>query len=222
MELLLWLWFYDRRWVLNVNISLSFYKNAWVIPLFLNIVILCASVYFLNFSSTFKCDGSIRLWLYSRTFFSFLISINIIFFMYQIEYSIQEMRQKFERCIKIYPDLKENIEKYDFIIKRRSLTSISGYFMFILGSISLLWSYLIFSYYYLQNYYTNCDVKIQQMLKIHSLFTLFGNFPLIMSILLFLIFKVGSASLSVICPELLISFSKWSTPEHRVIEVKDY
>ena len=222
MELLLWLWFYDRRWVLNVNVGLSFYKNAWVIPLFLNLVVLSASLYFLNFSSTFSCDGSLRLWLYSRTLFSFLISINIIFFMFQIEALTEKMKKKFERCIKIYPELEGNIHKYDFVIKRKSLTSTSGIFMLILGCISLSWSYLIFSFYYIQNYYTNCDIKIQQMLKIHSLFTIFGNFPLLMSVIIFVIFKVGSALLGIICPELLISFSKCSTPEKREIEILEY
>jgi len=222
MELLLWLWFYDRRWVLNVNIPLHLYRNAWLIPLFLNLVVLSGSFYFLHFSSTFSCDGSIRLWLYSRTFFSLLISLNIIFFMNQIDSSSDKMKKKFERCKKIYQELEGNIHKYDFVVKRKTLTSTSGTFMLILGTISLLWSYLIFSFYYVQNYFTNCDIKIQQMLKIHSLFTIFGNFPLVFSISIFIIFKLGSAFISFICPELLISFSKCSNPLKRDIEILEY
>ena len=84
MELLLWLWFYDPRWFFNFKISVDCYKNAWLIPLFLHLFLMFVCLYYLQISETFSCDRSLKLWLYSRTFFSFLLSVTIVFFQVKI------------------------------------------------------------------------------------------------------------------------------------------
>ncbi len=221
MELLLWFWFYDPRWFFNFRVSIICYKNAWLIPLFLNTFLMFVCLYYLQISETFSCDRSLRLWLYSRTFFSFLLSINIIFFKFKITHVYNKEISYFENAKKVYPMLKHSMKQYDYWIRRKSLISTCGILLLFLGLISLFWSYMIISLYHFQNYYSQCDIKIQKLLNIHSFFILIGNIPLLMIILILLVIKGVSLISAFLCPKLLIKVSKlWATEKPKVEIVK--
>ena len=222
MELLLWLWFYDPRWFFNLKISIICYKNAWLIPLFLHMFLMFVCLYYLQISETFTCDRSLRLWLYSRTFFSFLISVNILFFKFKIIKVYNKEIGYFDNAKKIYPVLKYSMRHYDYWIRRKSLISTAGIILLILGFISLFWSYLIISFYHVQNYYSQCDLKIQKLLNFHSLFIFLGNVPLIMIIVFLLVIKVSSLIAAFLCPNCLISFSKCLSSETPKLEIMKY
>ena len=222
MELLLWFWFYDPRWFFNLKISIICYKNAWLIPLFLHMFLMFVCLYYLQISETFTCDRSLRLWLYSRTFFSFLISINILFFKFKIIKVYNKEIGYFDNAKKIYPILKYSMRHYDYWIRRKSLISTAGIILLILGFISLFWSYLIISFYHVQNYYSQCDVKIQKLLNFQSLFIFLGNVPLIIIIIFLLVIKVTSLISAFLCPNCLISFSKCLTNDTPKLEIVKY
>ena len=222
MELLLWLWFYDTRWFFNIKVNVMCYKNVWIIPLFLHIFLMVVCLYYLNISETFTCDKSLRLWLYSRTFFSFLISINIVTFMIKVSNVHKKETSYFDNAKKIYPALKNNMKQYDYWIRRKSLFSTPGILLIILGIVSLFWSYLIISFYHFQNYYFNCDVKIQKILTVHSFFILIGNIPLTIIILILLFIKIGSFLSAFACPGFLIWIVKCCSPEHPTLDVVKY
>jgi hypothetical protein len=208
MELLLWLWFYDPRWFFNFKISINCYKNAWLIPLFLHLFCMLLCLYYIQYSDSFQCDNSLKLWLASRTFFSFLISINIVFFKFKIMKVYYKEIGFFDTSKKIYPILKYSMKQYDYWIRRKSLISTPGILLLLLGLISLFWSYLIISFYHFQNYYQNCDVKIQQLLNFHSLLIFIGNIPLIAVVFILLAMKLGSLLAAFACPDCLIWTSK--------------
>lgn len=222
MELLLWLWFYDPRWFFNFKISIVCYKNSWLIPLFLHVILIIVSLFYLQISETFLCDTSLRLWLYSRTFFSFLISLNIIFFKFKIIEVYNTEIKYFDNAKKIYPVLKYSMKHYDYWIRRKSLISTSGLLLLILGIISLFWSYLIISFYHFQNYYEKCDEKIQKFLNIHSLLIFIGNIPLFAIIFFLLMFKLLSLISAYLCPYCLIYLSKYYMTETPSVEIKRY
>ena len=48
MELLLWLWVLDKRWLLGFKPKLSLYIFAWLIPIVINISMFSFYVYVLN------------------------------------------------------------------------------------------------------------------------------------------------------------------------------
>jgi hypothetical protein len=222
MELLLWFWFYDPRWFFNFKISIICYKNSWLIPLFLNTFLMFVCLYYLQISETFSCDRSLRLWLYSRTFFSFLISTNIVFFTFKITDVFNKEMAYFDNAKRIYPQLKHSMRQYDYWIRRKSLISTPGISLLFLGFISLFWSYLIMSLYHVQNYYEHCDIKIQKLLNIHSIFIFLGNVPIMLIILLMLVIKLSSLIAAFACPGLLISLSKFWASEKPKIEVVKY
>jgi hypothetical protein len=179
-------------------------------------------LYYLQISETFSCDRSLRLWLYSRTFFSLLISITIVFFKFKIIKVYNKEIAYFDNAKRIYPILNYSMKQYDYWIRRKSLISTPGILLLFLGMISFFWSYLIISFYHFQNYYSKCDVKIQRLLNIHSLFIIIGNIPLI-AIILFLIFmKLSSLLAAYACPGCLIASSKCFTSEKPKVEIIKY
>ena len=208
MELLLWLWFYDTRWLFNFKVSIILYKNAWLIPLFLHVFLMIVCLYYLQIAQTFSCDQSLRLWLYTRTFFSFLLSITIIFFMIKISEVNKKEQGAFETPAKIMPSLKNNMNQYEFWIRRKSLLSTPGILLLFLGLVSLFWSLLIISLYHFQSYYFQCEVKIQRLLNTHSFIIILGNSPLLIIFLIMLMIKVSSLVSAFLCPNVLISISK--------------
>ena len=222
MELLLWLWFYDPRWFFNFKISIICYKNAWLIPLFLHMFLMFVCLYYLQISETFSCDRSLRLWLYSRTFFSFLLSITIVFFKFKILKVYNKEIAYFDNAKRIYPILNYSMKQYDYWIRRKSLISTPGILLLFLGLISFFWSYLIISFYHFQNYYSKCDVKIQRLLNLHSLFILIGNIPLLAIIVILLLTKLSSVLSAFACPGCLISISKCITSEKPKVEIIKY
>ena len=222
MELLLWLWFYDPRWFFNFKISVVCYKNAWLIPLFLHLFLMFVCLYYLQISETFSCDKSLKLWLYSRTFFSFLISMTIVFFQTKITALYLKETTYFDNAKKIYPVLEYSMKHYDYWIRRKSLISTPGILLLFLGLISLFWSYLIISMYHFQNYYSQCDVKIQRLLNIHSLLITIGNVPLVLVFIILIFMKVGSALFAFTCPDFLVSLSKCCTKEKSKVEIIKY
>lgn len=222
MELLLWLWFYDTRWFFNFKISIVCYKNAWLIPLFLHSFLMIVCLYYLQISETFLCDKSLKLWLYTRTFFSFLLSITIIFFMLKIVNVNKKEINSFEIPMKIIPILENNMKQYEFWIRRKSLLSTPGILLLFLGLISMFWSYLIISLYHFQNYYFSCEIKIQKLLNTHSFFILLGNLPLFIIFVTMILFKLTSFIAAFICPNLVMNLGKKLSKREMKIELIKY
>lgn len=213
MELLLWMWFYDPRWFFNFKISVKCYKYAWFVPLFTHILLAILCFYFLHNSDTPNCEAALKLWLFSRTFFSLLISLNIIFFMNKISSVNKKENSFFENAKKIYPGIKDYMNEYDFWIRRKSLISTPGVLLLFLGIISLFWSYLIINLYYFEKRFFGCDEKILSLLNFNSFLIFIGNVPLFVVIFVLLLIKISSFICAYICPSCLIASSKVCAPK---------
>ena len=222
MELLLWLWFYDPRWFFNFKVSIICYRTSWLIPLFMHAFITLVCLYYLQISETFMCDSSLRLWLYSRAFFSFIISINIVLFKKKIMRIYNKEIAYFNSAKIIYPALYDSMNQYDYWIRRKSLISSTGILLLVLEIISLLWSYVIISFYHFQNYYDNCDIKIQKLLKLHSFLILAVNFHLVIISLILILMKFGSILADYTCPDLLVALSKSCNSSKATIKAEKY
>jgi hypothetical protein len=218
MELFLWMWFYDSRWFFNFKISVKCYKYAWLIPLFTNTILSGICFYFLHTTDSPNCEASLKLWLFSRTFFSVLISVNILFFMYKISNVYQKESSFFGNALKIYPSVKQTIENYDYWIRRKSLISTPGVLLLFLGIISLFWSYIMINLYYFEGKFVGCDEKILSLLNFNSFLIFIGNIPLLLVIIVLLLIKITSFVSAYLCPNLLIKISKLCT-SHKIRKI---
>ena len=179
-------------------------------------------LYYLQVSATFTCDKSLRLWLYTRTFFSLLISTTIVFFMTKISQVYEKEQKSFEIPVKIMPKLENNMKQYDFWIRRKSLLSTSGILLLFLGLVSLFWSCLIVSIYHFQDYYFKCELKIQKMLNVHSFFIIAGNLPLVIVFLVSIVIKISAFICAFLCPKFLISLTKMFGEKKMTVELIKY
>ena len=218
MELLLWMWFYDPRWFFNIKISIKCYKYAWLIPLVGHIALVTLCLYIL-LSSTFPgCDETLKLWIFSRIVFSFLIGINIILFMLKISFVFDREKVFFKNAEFVFPTIKNNMDNYSFWIRRKSLISTPGILLFFLGIISLFWSYVIINLHYVENKFENCESNLITLLNWNSVLIFVGNIPLLILLITFILFKVSSFLCAFLCPRVLIWVSKLCSKDIRKFE----
>ena len=212
MELLLWLWLYDPRWFFNLKINIKLYRNSWLLPLSINLINAFVSSYYIKFSEESACESTLRLWLITRILFSVLIIINILFFIYKITITDKKERIHFENAKKVYPDIVENMNEYDYWIRRKSLISTSGVLLLFLGMISLFWSYVIIKLYYVDNQFSKCNIQLITFIKFYAFTVFLTNFPVMLMFLLLISVKLGSFICAYTCPAFLIWISKRLSP----------
>jgi hypothetical protein len=208
MELLLWMWFYDTRWFFNFKISVKCLKYAWYVPLVINLglALLCLLIYTPKEDT---CAPSLFLWLYSRAAFSFIISLNIIIFLFKISSVYKKERYYFNNARKIYPALNEYMNHYDFWIRRRSLISTPGVMLFIMGFISLFWSYLMMKLYFYEDKFEGCNNRLIALLNFNSILIFIGNVPLLIVIITLVLVKVFFFLSAFLCPGILARSVKY-------------
>jgi len=215
MELLLWMWFYDPRWFFNIKLSIKCYKYTWLVPLMahLGLVVYCIYLRFYSSASNLiaeSCSETIIPWILTRIFFSFLISITIIIFMFKISLVHQRELQYFKNAEKVYPTLRNNMEPYNFWIRRKSLISTPGILLLFLGMISQFWSYIMIKMYYIDDKFSsNCDLV--SFLNIYNIFIFLGNIPLIILFFLMVFLKISYFFCAFLYPRVLIWISKKTT-----------
>jgi hypothetical protein len=114
----------------------------------------------------------------------------------------------FENAIKIYPEVKESMDNYDYWIRRKSLISTPGVLLLFLGIISLFWSYLIINLYVFEGKFVGCDENMLKLLNFNSVLIFIGDIPLFIVIIILGTIKIGSFISAYLCPSLLIKSSK--------------
>ena len=219
MEILLWMWFYDPRFFFNFKLSIKCFKYIWLIPLIVNLLLAILCFYFLNYSDTPKCDTSLKLWLFSRAFFSLLISINIIVFMIKIYYVHRRENTYFENAIKIYSHLQETMKRYDYWIRRKSILSTPGVLLLLQGIMSMFWSYFIIRLHYFENKFIGCDDNMIGLINLNTFFIFVGNVPVLTVIVILIIIKLTSFISAFLCPKFLIMISKLCNTKSKGIKI---
>jgi hypothetical protein len=174
MELFLWLYFYDSRWLFNLKVPVRIYKYIWIIPFMIHFIFLMITFYYFDKSNNPTCQLTTKLWLYHRLLYSILISINIIIFMIKIQIEYRKEKNALLKASQVYPALKNKIYENDYWIRRNSLISTPGITLLFLSIVSLFWTYLIIG---IQNkkIYESCDVKLQNIVDIQTYVFCYSN-----------------------------------------------
>ncbi len=194
MELLLWLYLYDRRWFFNIRIKYKIYSILWLGLMLFHMIYLIKLFY----------KHSVHNFSYTTGFnqiFSLAISFNIIFFLLKLNQEEKKHLSKFTKFAKVFKSsVALNTIKpvgNDYWIRSRTIYSGSGISLLIMSIFSFFKFYLDnqireeidFSFFTLQNFFT-----LFQILIFYS-----NMFILILAVLL-IHFKVFFFAASSICP----------------------
>jgi len=216
MELLLWLYLYDNRWLFNLRLPTNIIKFLWAFPIFIHFMILSSGIYYLNFVDDYQCTKTLKMWIYHKTCFSILMIINIIIFLMKIQTLIQKEKLQIKESSKIFnyhPQNHLNSVSFDqsylsFWVRRNSLISTSGILLLIQGFTSIYYSHLIKSIV-TSKYFRSCDYKIQKALCIHSYSIFYGNLLILVIIVVMIIVKVFHFVMGMYFPRKYAYFMKF-------------
>ncbi len=195
MELLLWLWLLDKRWLFGYKANIYLYIFIWLIPILMNICIIYFNLYF--FLSN---DILLQYTMFSKLilcFFSFISSLILI----QNLLSYQKKENKFfERVNNI--SLIKKIKKDDYWICRNSLININGLFLLSISFCQIFWSIYYLNFEIKYNYYYTKLLRQNAFFEIGFaifVFIIFGITSII---------KIFSFITLYLCPKLIIFISK--------------
>lgn len=216
MELLLWLYLYDSRWLFNIKLTTKIHKYLWAVPIFIHFMLLSAGVYYLNFLDDYPCTKTLKMWIYHKTFFSILMIINIIIFLMKIQTLQQKERQQIEESTKnfnYHPQNHLNTISFEqtylsFWVRRNALVSTSGVLLLIQGFTSIYYSHLIKNLITSQ-YFRSCDYKIQKTLIFHSHSIFYGNLLIIFITAVMICVKIFHFAMGMYFPRRYALFMKF-------------
>ncbi len=195
MELLLWLWLFDKRWLFGYKPNINLYIFVWLFPILMNVSVISFNFYFISF------DKNIHQYaMFSKSLFCLLSLLSSIILIKNL-ISFEKIENNFFEKIKDMT-YSEKIKKDDYWISRNSLISFNGCFLLIISLCQILWSIYYIKYGIKYSYYVTMALKQSAFLEI--------GFACFIGILLgiSMFIKVSAFISSYICPNLLIFFSK--------------
>jgi hypothetical protein len=187
MELLLWLYFYDKRWFFNIQMPFKIYKYIWFIPLFCHFFLISLGIYYMEISN--GDHSGLKTGLWNQTLLSFTLSLNIIFFIFKMN-QCYEKENKFVKTVRgalKYPSTFKEIHNHDYWIRRKTVFSSAGVILLFQGLFSIFFK----SYSQEQILAESTNIRIQQALQFHSGLNYYCNFFIFLICLYLVIAKVS-------------------------------
>ena len=213
MELFLWLWLFDERWVFNIKLSNLKYRILWFFPLFSQIFLILLCFYFVFLTNITHCEKQIKVVLFSKAFFSLLLTISIIKFYFNLKRHCFKEEANLELVHKVYPTLRKSVTNnhLDSYFSRKCLFNTNGIILLLLSITSFIWSYY--------GAYLNreesesvvtpyCNRGFEDLISKHSSFIFITNLPIIIVLIITIFIKIFSAVGTLLCPNLKIKIGK--------------
>ena len=209
MELLLWLWLYDKRWLLNIKPSFRFYIALWFLPILTNIYLTIFGIFSLSTVNFSKCSSSTSSFIASpkpalaiKTLLSFLSFICSILLIKNIMIHDKEEKPLRDKLVK--EELNDCLcTRSDFFIRRKSLNTISGIILLGVGILEIL-----YSIHFFMNNNKICTDRITGVFLQNALFELIFAIPILCVFALAASVKVSAFIASYTCPSLVIAISR--------------
>ncbi len=178
MELLLWLYLYDRRWFLNIKMNFKIYCNLWLAVMIFHIIFFIKLFY----------KHSVHNFSYRTAFnqiFSLVLIFNIILFLLKLREEEQKHVTKYTNFSKVFKSSQLiRPERNDYWVRSRTIFSGSGISLLTLSIFSFIKFYvetqakeeIDFSFFTLQNifplfriliFYSNMFILILAIILMH-------------------------------------------------------
>lgn len=187
MEILLWLWFYDKNLFFNINTTIQFFKNSWILPIIIHSFIVICSIYYLCLKAKI-CNVSYNFWMC----FYFIFSCFNIAFLILIRSICDKEIKKEENNNNTDPEQqKKNKIIIERKVKRNALTSSIGILILYIGIIHFIFNIFSMIFYHKAEK-EECNKILKTMLIYYGLFNISINLPILIGIIV-LIIKKGFA-----------------------------
>ena len=217
MELLLWLWVYDKRWLLGFKPKVTLYIIAWIIPIVVNISMFSFYVYILNNPVISECKyGPYNLYLIKftpeiiLTIKSVLSFISTLLSVLLIKDIIMTKKSQIKKIGSDVTDVKAKaqvpiiIAQHDYWIRRKSLGNCNGHLLLLVGFIQIIWS--IFFVFGMNSQV--CDDNISKILFYNEMYEIVFFLPIVLVLTLSIIIKVSAFICAYTCPGFIVCLSR--------------
>jgi hypothetical protein len=117
MDLLLWLWFYDKNFFFGIESTIQFYKNSWILPFIYHLVMIFICFYYLYLESKdyYNCDISFHMWHFLSIIIHFIFSIILFIFRFYISQIQESELNYFDNSKKVLPKVR-TLEKKNILL----------------------------------------------------------------------------------------------------------
>lgn len=228
MEVFLWFWLLDKRWLCGYRPKIRNYILLWFFPITMNAILLTLNIYFISHSLYLNIESNIvyQYYIMIKSLFS-LISIicsiilvrDLVIHHHRENSSLIEILSinlnKNEDKINKNNDFNMILSEDEYWCSRKCLFNPNGKFLLIIGICQI-----ICSIYYLRvknNYIYYVDYSLKQSSSIELLFALPVIFVFVTSFLI----KLITFIMSYICPNVIICLSKLFS-DHRYQKKIDF
>lgn len=212
MELLLWLWFFDNRFVFSLKIPTTFYQIIWLLSILINSFIVGAGIYLIVENNI---DSTMRILLFCTMCLCALTLIFSIGFIIKISSENKKYFNSYSEAMKTIPELSLVIKSNDFWVRHNSLTSFWGIALFTCSIAVFIFDSCLLGY---RNKWkvgdtANSTLLFEQNLLIYySVYELALTLFIVLELFISTIIKVGAFVSVYFCPGL---YSKCSKCLHR-------
>ena len=224
MEVFLWLWLLDKRWLCGYRPILRYYLLLWFFPCLMNSILLTINIYYISHSLYINNESQV-VYQYYILIKSILSLISIICSLLLVRDLIANQHKEYSAFNEILLEYNKEEKKKDFMSfiedeywkGRKCLLNINGKILLLVGI-----GQIISSLYYLKNhnnYIYYVDYSMKHCSSIEVIFAL----PIIIIFGLSFLIKLLTFILSYTCPCVIISFSGLfsKTKYHRKIDFSD-
>lgn len=204
MELFLWFWLLDRRFLCNMRPILKHFSFLWLLPIFSHLSIIILNTFCLF---PFK---NLDIYEYIIAFIttSEVISCLCLFIMMINLYNISKNQPtKNKNILVVNTNNNKNSFIYyeDYWIGRKNLISVNGIIILLLGVFHIIWS---FYYLFHKNIFQNIFQSGEQMVLIYAYLNIIFCIPVIFLLISALIIKVTFLVSAMACTSCVVSLSK--------------
>ena len=225
MELLLWLWLYDARYLANIHPCVLWYTMCWLVSIMVNalcggftlymlvtldFVVMCDST-----TDTLKCFG------FSVTHETYVLVVTgikvvtilcscIHIIVLKLKHS-QHIRKR--RLMLFQQNNVSNNEHIDYFVRRSTLYHINGIALLIMSVINFIMSinYIISPD---SNYV--CNASITKVVKYDMWYEFILGTPVVLVLVVAVVIKVFNFICADTCPSLMVHLSKCASDKKRI------
>lgn len=222
MELLLWLWLYDARYVVNAHPNVLTYITCWAISIIVNALYTAFMTYMLVTFDFVMCESNntLKYFWVNITHRTFMVVVAVVkgvtvlsSCMHVVLLKLKHSRHLRKHKLMLFPHGNvNNNEHIDYFVRRYTLYHVNGIALLIVSIINFIMSvsYLNMDYDYV------CNGSITKAVKYNMWYEcMFGMF-VVLELVVAVVMKVFNFICAYTCPKVIVYLSRCRSDQKRI------